>query len=145
MDHPLHRTRQRSSSPKGDTRILIDPFLAGHSPVAPGRPPTTSIPPTSFLTHGHVGPTPPTRWAVAKRNGRPSCVAIVELAGWFERETGVENTADPNLGGTVRSSTAGWVRLVPAWHTSTTPDGKVVNTPARARHQPRRQDDLPPR
>jgi L-ascorbate metabolism protein UlaG (beta-lactamase superfamily) len=40
----------------------------------------------------------------------------------------VENVADPNLGGTVEFD-GGWVRLVPAWHTSTTPDG-TVNTPA---------------
>ncbi len=36
--------------------------------------------------------------------------------------------ADPNLGGTVEFD-GGWVRLVPAWHTSTTPKG-TVNTPA---------------
>jgi L-ascorbate metabolism protein UlaG (beta-lactamase superfamily) len=36
--------------------------------------------------------------------------------------------ADPNLGGTVEFG-GGWVRLVPAWHTSTTPKG-TVNTPA---------------
>ena len=36
--------------------------------------------------------------------------------------------ADPNLGGTVEFD-GGWVRLVPAWHTSTTPSG-TVNTPA---------------
>ena len=35
---------------------------------------------------------------------------------------------DPNLGGTVRFDW-GWVKLVPAWHTSTTPKG-AVNTPA---------------
>jgi L-ascorbate metabolism protein UlaG (beta-lactamase superfamily) len=35
---------------------------------------------------------------------------------------------DPNLGGTVKFDW-GWVKLVPAWHTSTTPKG-TVNTPA---------------
>jgi L-ascorbate metabolism protein UlaG (beta-lactamase superfamily) len=35
---------------------------------------------------------------------------------------------DPNLGGTVTFDW-GWVKLVPAWHTSTTPKGQV-NTPA---------------
>ena len=40
----------------------------------------------------------------------------------------MENVADPNLGGTVEFD-GGWVRLVPAWHTSTTPNG-TVNTPA---------------
>src|SRR5439155_26652872 len=41
---------------------------------------------------------------------------------------GVENVSDPNLGGTVAFDDC-WVRLVPAWHTSTTPKG-TVNTPS---------------
>jgi L-ascorbate metabolism protein UlaG (beta-lactamase superfamily) len=110
---------------EGDTRILIDPFLKGHSPVA--QVGADDVDPTHiFLTHGHVDHTADAV-AVAKRTGA-QCVAIVELAGWLG-ENGVENTADPNLGGTVEFD-GGWVRLVPAWHTSTTPDGKVVNTPA---------------
>ena len=76
------------------------------------------------MTHGHadhIGDTV----AIAKRTGAP-VVAIVELAGEIGAE-GVE-VRDPNLGGTV---TFDWgsVRLVPAWHTSTTPKG-TVNTPA---------------
>ena len=51
---------------------------------------------------------------IAKRTGAPT-VAIVELAGELG-EQGVENTSDPNLGGTVEFDW-GWVRLVPAWHT----------------------------
>ena len=50
-------------------------------------------------------------------------VAIVEIAGELG-EQGVENVSDPNLGGTVEFDW-GWVRLVPAWHTSTTPNGTV--------------------
>ena len=53
-------------------------------------------------------------------------VAIVELAGELGEE-GLD-VRDPNLGGTVRFDW-GWVKLVPAWHTSTTPKG-TVNTPA---------------
>src|SRR4051794_16249480 len=110
---------------EGDTRILIDPFLKGNNPVATVG--ADEVDPTHvFLTHGHadhVADAVP----VAKRTGA-QCVAIVELAGWLN-ENGVDNTADPNLGGTVEFD-GGWVRLVPAWHTSTTPDGKTVNTPA---------------
>jgi L-ascorbate metabolism protein UlaG (beta-lactamase superfamily) len=40
----------------------------------------------------------------------------------------LENVHDPNLGGTV-SFAWGSAKLVPAWHTSTTPKG-TVNTPA---------------
>ena len=41
---------------------------------------------------------------------------------------GVEDVIDPNLGGTVTFDW-GWVKLMPAWHTGTTPDG-CVHTPA---------------
>jgi L-ascorbate metabolism protein UlaG (beta-lactamase superfamily) len=110
---------------EGDTRILIDPFLAGNSPVA--KVGADDVNPTHiFLTHGHADHVADAV-AVAKRTNA-QCVAITELAGWLG-ENGVENTADPNLGGTVEFD-GGSVRLVPAWHTSMTPDGKVVNTPA---------------
>jgi L-ascorbate metabolism protein UlaG (beta-lactamase superfamily) len=53
-------------------------------------------------------------------------MAIVELAN----EVGSEGVQvfDPNLGGTVEFDW-GWAKLVPAWHTSTTPEG-TSNTPA---------------
>ena len=40
----------------------------------------------------------------------------------------MENVSDPNMGGTVEFDDV-WVRLVPAWHTSTTPKG-TANVPA---------------
>ena len=108
----------------GDTRVLIDPFLKGNNPVATVG--ADEVDPTHvFLTHGHADHVADAV-AVAKRTNA-QCVAIVELAGWLN-ENGVDNTADPNLGGTVEFD-GGWVRLVPAWHTSTTPGG-TVNTPA---------------
>src|SRR5947199_466734 len=70
------------------------------------------------------GPAPHGR--VLPRPGGAPVVAIVELAQEIGDE-GVQ-TFDPNLGGTVEFEW-GWVRLVPAWHTSTTPKG-TVNTPA---------------
>ena len=72
----------------------------------------------------------------------PRWCAIVELAGEIAGD-GVENVRDPNIGGTVEFDW-GWVKLVPAWHTSTTPKG-TVNTPAGPGHRLRRQADLPPR
>ena len=39
-------------------------------------------------------------------------------------EEGVENVSDPNMGGTVSFGNVS-VRVVPAWHTSTTPNGTV--------------------
>src|SRR5256714_3028278 len=109
----------------GDTRVLIDPFLTGNPKAAVGA---DEVNPTHiFLTHGHQD-----HYGdivdIAKRTSA-EVVAIVELAGELGEE-GVENTHDPNIGGTVTFDDAGlWVRLTPAWHTSTTPKG-TVNTPA---------------
>jgi L-ascorbate metabolism protein UlaG (beta-lactamase superfamily) len=105
-----------------DTTLLIDPFLTGN-PKATVQAGDLN-PDVILLTHGHgdhYGDTVD----IAKRTGAP-VVAIVELAGEIA-EQGVE-TFDPNLGGTVKFDW-GWVKLVPAWHTSTTPNG-TVNTPA---------------
>ncbi|HEV2074866.1 MAG TPA: metal-dependent hydrolase [Thermoleophilaceae bacterium] len=108
---------------EGDARVLIDPFLTDNPKAAVEA---AEVDPTHlFLTHGHFD-----HWGdvvdIAKRTGA-QCVAIKELADELQAE-GVENVADPNLGGTVDFG-GGWVRLVPAWHTSTTPGG-TVNTAA---------------
>ena len=108
---------------EGDTRILIDPFLTGNPKAAASA---DEVNPTHiFLTHGHsdhYGDVVD----IAKRTNA-QVVAIVEIAGELGEE-GVENVSDPNIGGTVEFD-GGWVRLTPAWHTSTTPKG-TVNTPA---------------
>jgi L-ascorbate metabolism protein UlaG (beta-lactamase superfamily) len=108
---------------EGDTRVLVDPFLTGNpkAAVEAGELDPTHI----FLTHGHADHYGDVV-SIAKRTGA-QCVAIVEIAGELGEE-GVENVSDPNIGGTVDLGEVS-VRLVPAWHTSTTPKG-TVNTPA---------------
>src|SRR5438067_13675200 len=106
----------------GDATVLIDPFLTGNPKAAIAADDVQAT--TILLTHGHsdhIGDTVP----IAKRTGAP-VVAIVELADEIGEE-GVD-VRDPNLGGSVKFDW-GWVKLVPAWHTSTTPKGPV-NTPA---------------
>ena len=106
----------------GDTRVLVDPFITGNPKATVSA---DDLQPTHILlTHGHADHFGDTV-AIAKRTGAP-VLAIVELAGEIAEE-GVE-TYDPNLGGTVTFDW-GWVKMVPAWHTSTTPKG-TVNTPA---------------
>jgi L-ascorbate metabolism protein UlaG (beta-lactamase superfamily) len=106
----------------GDTRILIDPFLTGNPKAAVAA---DAVEPTVILlTHGHADHFGDTV-DIAKRTGAP-VLAIVELANEIADE-GIE-TYDPNLGGTIAFDW-GWVKLVPAWHTSTTPKG-TVNTPS---------------
>jgi L-ascorbate metabolism protein UlaG (beta-lactamase superfamily) len=107
----------------GDTSVLIDPFLTGNPKAAVSAEELS--PDAILLTHGHadhIGDTV----AIAKRTSA-HVVAIVEIANELGEE-GLENVHDPNIGGTVE---LGWgsVKLVSAWHTSTTPKG-TVNTPA---------------
>ena len=107
----------------GDTRVLVDPFLTGNPKAAAQA---DELDPTHiFLTHGH-----PDHYGdivdIGKRTGA-QVVAIVEVANELG-EQGLENVADPNIGGTVEFD-GGSVRLTPAWHTGTTPNGQV-HTPA---------------
>jgi L-ascorbate metabolism protein UlaG (beta-lactamase superfamily) len=106
----------------GDTTLLLDPFLTGNPKAAATADEVAAT--TILLTHGHgdhYGDTV----AIAKRTGA-TVVAITEIAGELGNE-GLD-VRDCNLGGTAGFGW-GWVKLVPAWHTSTTPNG-TVNTPA---------------
>ena len=107
----------------GGATVVVDPFLTGNQKAAAS--PDELEPDVILLTHGHadhIGDTVD----IAKRAGA-TVVAIPELANEISGD-GVEDVLDPNLGGTVKFDW-GWVKLTPAWHTSTTPKG-TVNTPA---------------
>jgi L-ascorbate metabolism protein UlaG (beta-lactamase superfamily) len=106
----------------GDATVLIDPFLTGNPKAAISAEDAAAT--TILLTHGHadhIGDTV----AIAKRTGAP-VVAMAEIGNELAEE-GVEAIGG-NLGGTFKFDW-GWVKLVPAWHSSTTPKG-TVNTPA---------------
>ncbi|MGA1213357.1 MAG: metal-dependent hydrolase [Solirubrobacterales bacterium] len=119
----------------GEYTLLVDPFLAPNNPKA--RAPADDVSPTHIaITHAHADHVADSV-AVATRTGA-ECVAIVELAEWLSAQ-GVENVADPNLGGTI-SFPWGSVKLVQAFHTNTAPgspdhpfspiDGTVIGMPA---------------
>ena len=106
---------------EGLTKVLIDPFLSPNNPAATAGP--DDVEPTHIvLTHAHVDHVADAV-VVAKRTGA-HCIALVETANWLSGK-GVENVSDPNLGGTV-AIPGGWVKLVQAFHSSTTPDGVVT-------------------
>ena len=119
----------------GDATVLVDPFLRPNNPSAVHS--AEEVDATCVvLTHGHADHVADAV-GVCRRTGAPA-VAIVELANWLG-EQGVEETHDPNLGGTVRFDW-GWVKLVQAFHTNTTPGsedapfspthGTVIGAPA---------------
>jgi L-ascorbate metabolism protein UlaG (beta-lactamase superfamily) len=109
----------------GGTTLLIDPFLNGNPKAA--RSADDVNPDVILLTHGHqdhYGDTVD----IAKRTGA-TVVAITEVAGEIGGKLGEDHQVfDPNMGGTVKFDW-GWVKMTPAWHTGTTPDG-TVHTPA---------------
>ena len=109
----------------GGTSLLIDPFLSGNPKAAKSADEVS--PSVILLTHGHQDHYGDVL-DIAKRTGA-TVVAITELAGEIQGDLGEDHEVfDPNLGGTVTFDW-GWVKLVQAWHTSTTPKGQV-NTPA---------------
>jgi L-ascorbate metabolism protein UlaG (beta-lactamase superfamily) len=105
----------------GSTTLLVDPWLTGN-PVAPVAADDLA-PDAILLTHGHfdhINDLVP----IAKRTGAP-VLAIKEIADEISGDLGSEHQVfDPLFGGTVTFDW-GWVRLVPAFHSSTTPKGTV--------------------
>jgi L-ascorbate metabolism protein UlaG (beta-lactamase superfamily) len=107
------------------TTVLVDPFLTGNPKAAASAGDVSAD--AILLTHGH-GDHYGDVVDIAKRTGA-TVVAITELAHELSEELGEDHQVfDPNMGGTVELPW-GTVRVVPAWHTSTTPKG-TVNTPA---------------
>ena len=102
------------------TTVLVDPFLTGNPKAAASADEVAAD--AILLTHGHADHFGDTV-AIARRTGA-KVLAIVEIAGELGEEDGVE-AQDINMGGTVEFPW-GWVRMVPAWHTSTTPKGTVT-------------------
>lgn len=109
----------------GGTTVLTDPFLKPNNPVAVAT--AEEVNPTHVaISHGHADHLADAA-AVLKRTGAEA-IAIVELANWLG-EQGVESVKDPNFGGTVEYDW-GYVSIVPAWHTNTTPDGTAIGPAA---------------
>ncbi|UUY05875.1 metal-dependent hydrolase [Svornostia abyssi] len=107
------------------TTLLVDPFLTGNPKATTTADELQAD--AILLTHGHADHYGDTV-GIATRTGAP-VLAIVELAGDVAAQLpDGHDVRDPNLGGTVEFDW-GWVRLVPAWHTGTSPNG-TVHTPA---------------
>jgi L-ascorbate metabolism protein UlaG (beta-lactamase superfamily) len=116
----------RIDSP-GGKRIYVDPWLEGNP-----RCPDSELEPERCdvvaVTHAHFD-----HVASAVELGRrfsPSLVAMVELAGWLEKQ-GFEGGSNGGLnkGGTAEVAGVRFT-LVNAFHSSATPDGTYAGEPA---------------
>ena len=105
----------------GGTTVLVDPWLTGNPKAAAAAGDLSAD--AVLLTHGH-----PDHYGdtidIAKRTGAP-VLALTELAGEIAGILGDDHTVhNPNMGGTIDFDW-GWVRVVPAWHSGTSPNGTV--------------------
>ncbi|VVM06906.1 hypothetical protein MAMC_01330 [Methylacidimicrobium cyclopophantes] len=102
----------------GETRLLFDPFLTGN-PLAADLPVDEIAADYLLLSHGHadhIGDAPD----IAKRTGA-LVVSSFEVAEWLLKQ-GVERVYAMNLGGK-KWWPFGLVQYVPAFHSSSLPDG----------------------
>jgi L-ascorbate metabolism protein UlaG (beta-lactamase superfamily) len=104
------------------TTVLVDPWLTGNPKAAATADELDAD--VILLSHGHEDHIADVE-GIAKRTGAP-VVTMSEVAGELEGK-GLQ-AAGLNYGGTFEGDW-GWVRFVPAWHSSTTPDG-TVSVPA---------------
>ncbi len=108
----------------GETRVLVDPFITGNPKATVAA---DDLEPTHILlTHGHADHYGDVV-EIAKRTGA-QVLALVEIADELS-ELGRRERARPEPRAARSAFDWGWVKLVPAWHSSTTPNGTVC-TPA---------------
>ncbi len=84
------------TSPQGKI-ILIDPWTNGN-PACPDELKRIEKVDLMFITHGHFDHIGDAVSIAAATN--PTCIAIVELAGWLGSK-GIQNTVGMNKGGTI--------------------------------------------
>lgn len=104
-------------------RLLVDPFLDGNPAAAaePGAVPADFI----FVSHGHADHLGDTI-AIAHRTGA-TVVSNHEISGWLQGK-GVQKTHGQQHGGGHRFP-FGTVKLTPAFHGSSLPDGSCGGNP----------------
>lgn len=107
------------------TKILFDPFISGNPQAA--HIDIASIQPDFILiSHGHGDHTADVV-SIAKQSGA-TIIAIHEIAEWLGKQ-GLDKIIGMNLGGHY-AMPFGKIQMVPAWHSSSLPDGTYAGTPA---------------
>lgn len=105
--------------------VLLDPFL-NDSPTAPSKADEVDAD-HILVSHGHFDHVADVA-SIANRTGA-TVVAIFEIAQWFEKNHGVQNTIGMNLGGSV-DLPFGRLKMTLAHHSSQLPDGSYGGNPA---------------
>lgn len=107
------------------TKILFDPFISGN-PQAAHIDIATIQPDFILISHGH-GDHMADLVTIAKQSNA-TVIAIHEIAEWLVKQN-VSNIVGMNLGGHF-AMPFGKIQMVPAWHSSSLPDGTYAGTPA---------------
>ncbi len=110
----------------GEHRVLLDPFLTDN-PAAKIKADALSSIGHILLSHGHFDHVADAA-AIANRNGA-TIVASFEIAQWMSQQQGVASTVGMNLGGAIELP-FGTVKMIPALHSSSLPDGSYGGEPA---------------
>jgi L-ascorbate metabolism protein UlaG (beta-lactamase superfamily) len=103
---------------------LLDPFLADN-PAAPVKPEQVEAD-FILVSHGHFDHVADAA-EIANRCGA-TVVAAFEICDWLGKNFGVKKTEPMNLGGAVDLA-FGRVKLTPALHSATLPDGASGGNP----------------
>lgn len=106
-------------------KLLFDPFIT-HNPLAQGKVDADTIEADYILvSHGH-GDHVADLISIAKRTGA-TVIAMAEIATWVGNQ-GIEKAHPMNYGSA--NFEFGRVSMVPAWHSSSMPDGSYGGNPA---------------
>lgn len=108
----------------GGKKLLFDPFISPNE-LAKHIDINSIEADYILLSHGH-GDHVADAVSIAKRTGA-KVIAMAEIADWISRQ-GVENVHGMNYGS--YTFDFGRVSMVPAWHSSSLPDGSYGGNPA---------------
>lgn len=108
----------------GNHRLILDPFL-DNSPVAPVKCHDIQVD-YVLISHGHFDHIADAE-SIAKTS-QATVISTFEVCNWLEQK-GVTKSHAMNIGGSFGFD-FGRLKMTPAWHTSTLPDGSYGGTAA---------------